>query len=212
MLSESCSLSNFAEWTPITANGSSLYLSSKCLRSGNTWRQLTQQYVQKSSSSSFPLSSFDTLSALPVLNHSRFCGNWTSDKPPGDRSTLSRYSKMSCSDMSEKSTCPEALFKMPLRFAYRNRRVRDITEPTNNQPSATTAHLAKSRLSVGLSCLKSRPEEHSMVFVKIVLILVHGRKIRRLFSGLNTRRPRDANSLFARARFGATQYACAFAK
>src|SRR5947209_292725 len=55
MFSVSFSASNLGEWTPITTTWF-LYFFSSAARWGRTWWQLTQQYVQKSSRTTFPRS------------------------------------------------------------------------------------------------------------------------------------------------------------
>lgn len=55
------SLSNLAEWTPTTANGESAYLDSRRAKEGRTCMQLMQQNVQKSYTTTLPLSSLKAL-------------------------------------------------------------------------------------------------------------------------------------------------------
>ena len=55
------SLSNLAECTPTTHTGWPAYLRSSAASSGSTCMQLMQQYVQKSSTSTFPFSSLQAL-------------------------------------------------------------------------------------------------------------------------------------------------------
>src|SRR5262245_39316923 len=57
MFSDSFSVSNLAEWTPITTS-SLAYFFSSLARSGSVWMQLMQQYVQKSSRTILPRRSF----------------------------------------------------------------------------------------------------------------------------------------------------------
>src|SRR5262245_31005214 len=64
--SEFFSLSNLAEWTPMTTS-SFAYFFSSFARSGMTWMQLMQHRVQKSRRTTLPLSSF-RVSGLPVLS------------------------------------------------------------------------------------------------------------------------------------------------
>src|SRR5262245_24347313 len=65
--SEFFSLSNLAEWTPMTTS-SFAYFFSSFARSGMTWMQLMQQSVQKSRRTTLPFSSL-SVSGLPVLSH-----------------------------------------------------------------------------------------------------------------------------------------------
>src|SRR5262245_12039942 len=64
--SEFFSLSNLAEWTPTTTSSLEYFFSSLA-RSGMMWRQLMQQRVQKSRSTTLPFNSLRE-SGLPVLS------------------------------------------------------------------------------------------------------------------------------------------------
>ena len=64
------SLSNLAECTPTTHTGWPAYLRSRAASSGSTCMQLMQQYVQKSSNSTFPFSSLQAPRKTPLLARS----------------------------------------------------------------------------------------------------------------------------------------------
>src|SRR6188472_3804539 len=64
--SEFFSLSNLAEWTPMTTS-SLAYFFSSLARSGMMWMQLMQQRVQKSRRTIFPFNEA-MVSGLPVLS------------------------------------------------------------------------------------------------------------------------------------------------
>lgn len=67
------SVKNLPECIPTNTTGQPLYFSSSCARTGSVCMQLMQHQVQKSKTTTFPLS-FEKFNGSSVLIHSKFSG------------------------------------------------------------------------------------------------------------------------------------------